>query len=617
MRYLLLLLLFAPALAGATYDIGPGQTYTSIGAFPWENLAAGDIVQIHWRSTPYAEKFVISAQGTSGSPIIVRGIPDATSGALPIITGENATTRTQLDYWGDNRGVIKIGGASTPSGSTPQYVTIEYLDVRSAHANYTYTDDAGTAGVSYAANAAAIYVEQAKHIRIRYCEIHDSGNGLFIGPGGGVGGSGNPNLTEDCYVGYNYIYDNGNSGSAFEHNSYCESAGITYEYNHYGPTKSGANGNNLKDRSSTCVVRYNWIEAGNRQLDLVEADGSGIETLSGYDTTFVYGNILIEPNGAGNSQIIHYGGDNGTTSTYRKGTLYLYNNTIYSTRTGNTTLVRLSTNSETCDCRNNIIFVTANASNLGLIDDTGVLNYRNCFFKGTPTPSHSGAGMQGTVNNQGGNVTGGDPGWTNVGSQDFTLTSTAASRDQGTTLASGASAHPLTYEYLKHQQQNARPSDGTLDIGALEYDNGGAPTAPAAPSSCTATAQSGLQITVQWSDNSGNEDGFKLERDDGTGFVQIQTLGVNVTSFVDTGLTDGQQYTYRVRAYNTVGDSAYSNTASATAAVTVGSGGGGSGGGGGGGGGCTAGLGSAWWLALMVPLAVLSATRKQRKSPQP
>ncbi|MCB9932813.1 MAG: fibronectin type III domain-containing protein [Planctomycetes bacterium] len=610
MRYLLLVLLFAPALAATTYSVGPGQTYTNINDVPLETIGAGDILEIHWRSTPYAEKFVICAQGTSVNPVIVRGIPNGSTGALPVITGANATTRTALSYWGENRGVIKIGGASVPTDTVPQYITIEYLEVRSAHPSYTFTDDGGTGGIAYATNAAAIYVEKGKHIKIQHCVIHDSGNGLFIGPGGGVG---NPDLTEDCYVGYNYVHTNGIVSSAFEHNSYCESAGIVYEYNRYGPTRSGAIGNNLKDRSANSVVRYNWIEAGNRQLDLVEADGSGINTLAGYDSTYVYGNTLIEPDGAGNSQIIHYGGDNGTASTYRKGTLYLYNNTIYSTRSGNTTLVRLSTNSETCDCRNNVIFVSASASNLGLIDDTGTLNYRNCFFKGAPTPSHSGGAMQGTVNNLGGIVTGSDPGWTAVGSQDFSLTSTAACRNAGTTLHASTSAHPLSNEYVKHQQQQARPSDGTLDIGAFEYDNGGAPTAPAAPSSCTATAVSGLSIQVSWSDNSGNETGFKLERDDGSGFVQIQLLAANANSFTDTGLSDSVQYSYRVRATNAVGDSAFSNTASATAAVTVtpppssGSGGGGSGGSGG----CSTGPGSAWWLLWLLPMVWLRVARRE------
>lgn len=610
MRYLLLVLLFAPALAATTYSVGPGQTYANINDVPLETIGAGDILEIHWRSTPYTEKFVICAQGTSVNPIIVRGVPNGTTGALPVLTGQNATTRQQLDFWNENRCVIKIGGASVPADTTPSWVTIENLEIRGAHPNYTYTNAAGTPGQAYNTSASAIYIEKGKNITVRNCVITDSGNGFFVAPGGGWGSA---SLSENILLTGCYIHSNGVSGSIYQHNTYCEAYNITYEYNRYGPLMSGAGGNNLKDRSAGCVVRYNWIEGGNRQLDLTEADGSGIEQAPNYGSTYVYGNTLIEPDGAGNSQIIHYGGDNGTSSYYRKGTLYLYNNTIYSTRSGNTTLVRLSTNDESCDCRNNIIFVSASASNLGLIDDTGTLNYRNCFFKGAPTPSHSGGAMQGTVNNQGGIVTGTDPGWTAVGSQDFSLTSTAACRNAGATLHASVSAHPLSGEYVKHQQQQARPSDGTLDIGAFEYDNGGAPTAPAAPSTCTATAVSGLSIQVGWSDNSGNETGFKLERDDGSGFVQIQLLAANATSFTDTGLSDGVQYSYRVRASNAVGDSAYSNTASATAAVTVTPppSGGSSGGGGGGGGGCSSGPGSAWWLLWLLPLLWVRLVRRE------
>ena len=61
------------------------------------------------------------------------------------------------------------------------------------------------------------------------------------------------------------------------------------------------------------------------------------------------------------------GGDNGDAATYRKGTLYFYNNTVVSTRSGNTTLFRLSTNDETCDARNNIFYNTAAGANLALL----------------------------------------------------------------------------------------------------------------------------------------------------------------------------------------------------------------------------------------------------------
>ncbi|KAA0211202.1 right-handed parallel beta-helix repeat-containing protein [bacterium] len=364
MRLFLLALLLASPLAAATYNVGPGQPLSTIGAVPWATLGPGDIVRIHYRATPYAEKWVLCRQGASGNPITIQGVPEAGTGNLPVITGAGATTAAGLNYWGENRGVLKIGGANTPADLMPQWIVVENLEFRSAHPSYTFTDDTGASGIAYAGNAAGIYVEKVKHLIVRNCTFTDCGNGFFVAPGS-VGGTGNPNLTEDVYLGYCYIHGNGISASAFEHNSYCECNGIVYEYNRYGPLRTGAIGNALKDRSANCVVRYNWIESGNRQLDLVEADGSGIETLAGYNTTYVYGNVLIEPNGAGNSQILHYGGDNGNTATYRKGTLYFYGNTIVSTRTGNTTLMRLSTNSETCDCRNNIIYVSAAGSFLG------------------------------------------------------------------------------------------------------------------------------------------------------------------------------------------------------------------------------------------------------------
>ena len=88
---------------------------------------------------------------------------------------------------------------------------------------------------------------------------------------------------------------------------------------------------------------------------------------------------------------------------------------------------------------------------------------------------------------------------------------------------------------------------------------------PAAPSALSATAVSKSQINLQWTDGSNNETGFEIERStNGTTFSRIKTVGVNVTTFANTGLTANKTYWYRVRAINHAGDSAYSNTDSAT-----------------------------------------------------
>jgi predicted phage tail protein len=71
---------------------------------------------------------------------------------------------------------------------------------------------------------------------------------------------------------------------------------------------------------------------------------------------------------------------------------------------------------------------------------------------------------------------------------------------------------------------------------------------------------------VSWQDASSDETGFRVQRsaDGSTNWTLVATLGANVTSYQDTGLTAGTTYYYRVRAYNAAGNSGFSNTASAT-----------------------------------------------------
>ena len=89
---------------------------------------------------------------------------------------------------------------------------------------------------------------------------------------------------------------------------------------------------------------------------------------------------------------------------------------------------------------------------------------------------------------------------------------------------------------------------------------------PNAPSNLSASAISRAQIDLSWTDNAGNETGFKIERCTGAtcaNFTQIATVGANVKNYSNTGLKRNTSYRYRVRAYNGSGDSAYSNITSA------------------------------------------------------
>jgi tartrate-resistant acid phosphatase type 5 len=91
-----------------------------------------------------------------------------------------------------------------------------------------------------------------------------------------------------------------------------------------------------------------------------------------------------------------------------------------------------------------------------------------------------------------------------------------------------------------------------------------ATAAIAAPGHLTARPVSSSQIDLAWADKSGNETGFKIEHStNGTTFAQFALVGPNVTRYLDTGLTRGARYWYRVRAFSAGADSAFSNTANA------------------------------------------------------
>ncbi len=93
---------------------------------------------------------------------------------------------------------------------------------------------------------------------------------------------------------------------------------------------------------------------------------------------------------------------------------------------------------------------------------------------------------------------------------------------------------------------------------------GGTPTPPSAPTGLEAFGGSG-NVSLSWTDTANNESGFRLEQStDGSVFSLLATLGTNVTSFVHSGLQPGVTRHYRVRAENSAGPSAWSNTASAT-----------------------------------------------------
>ncbi len=81
-------------------------------------------------------------------------------------------------------------------------------------------------------------------------------------------------------------------------------------------------------------------------------------------------------------------------------------------------------------------------------------------------------------------------------------------------------------------------------------------TAPDAPSNLNASTSSCNEVNLTWNDNSDDENGFRIERKEGSGsFEAIATVGVDSNSYSDTTVEENKTYTYKVFAFNEYGES--------------------------------------------------------------
>jgi hypothetical protein len=89
---------------------------------------------------------------------------------------------------------------------------------------------------------------------------------------------------------------------------------------------------------------------------------------------------------------------------------------------------------------------------------------------------------------------------------------------------------------------------------------------PSAPTGLTARAASGTSVELDWTGTADNAAGYLVERSDGTdgAFTPLTTVPAGTTTLVDTGLSTGTDYFYRVRAVNGAGWSDPSPEADAT-----------------------------------------------------
>jgi Chitobiase/beta-hexosaminidase C-terminal domain/Family of unknown function (DUF6298) len=136
------------------------------------------------------------------------------------------------------------------------------------------------------------------------------------------------------------------------------------------------------------------------------------------------------------------------------------------------------------------------------------------------------------------------------------------------TATSGASIYYTTDGSTPTQSSTPYVGAFTLTNGAtvkaIAFKTGANPSAVVSAAFTVVTPPA--QLTLTWQDNSTNESNFGVERKTGTNgtYTQIALIAANITSHVDTTVTRGVTYCYRVDAINGVGASAYTNEACAT-----------------------------------------------------
>ncbi|MCG8700689.1 MAG: BspA family leucine-rich repeat surface protein [Bacteroidales bacterium] len=88
-----------------------------------------------------------------------------------------------------------------------------------------------------------------------------------------------------------------------------------------------------------------------------------------------------------------------------------------------------------------------------------------------------------------------------------------------------------------------------------------AANAPGAPSNLTGSKTGLAKVQLSWTDNTDQENGFYIERKDGdNSFVVIDSVLLNMTTYVDESIIASGDYSYRIAAYNATGISSYTNT---------------------------------------------------------
>jgi len=296
------------------------------------------------------------------------------------------------------------------------------------------------------ANGKGIWVPQAQNVVVENIEF--SGATVVDENGAGIRNEAN-NFT----VCNGYFHDNQNGilgggatvlieYSEFDHNGQCPPGGFGCAHNmyidggnlftlRYSYTHRAHEGHTVKSRAKENHILYNRIMSE-------DSDTSYEINLPNGGLSFIIGNVIQQGPNTGNSTIILYGED-GVPADGRTNEIYIVNNTIVNDL-GSGAFISLSSGP------------TARFVN-------------NIFAGGGSVPS--GAGITSTTNLT---TPTGSAGLVNPTGFDYHLTSASPARNAGTAPGTAASfSLTPTSQYVHPTNRQDRPINGTIDIGAYEF----------------------------------------------------------------------------------------------------------------------------------------------------
>ena len=390
----LLASLAAPSFA-AMLAVGPGKTYATPCA-AITRAAAADVIEITGGVTYSGDVCTVSAsnltiRGVNGRPRIDAAGANAQGKATWVVTGNNVTVEN-----------VEMLGARVPDQ-----------------------------------NGAALRLE-GTHFTLRGSFLHDNENGILTGA----------NTASNIVIETTEFGHNG-YGTGYTHNLYIGNVGsLTFRGNYSHDANVG---HNLKSRALVNTIAYNRFSSTPDGQTGTTANGkpSYEIDLPNAGTSYVIGNVIEQPAGNSNPNMLAYGEEGASNPGHD---LYVVNNTFLNDDTNGGTFVMVGS---------------------GV---TKAVLLQNNIFAGVGTLSNQASAVDRT------NFRSVAPGFVDRAGYDLHPTANVLVINAGT--APAAAVAP-TFQYKHPASMEARVNVGTIDIGAYEALAAATPTPTPTPTPVT------------------------------------------------------------------------------------------------------------------------------------